>query len=273
MSDRTWNSVDARLYEEDWSQGAIILCACLLARCPNQYGLFDMPWGFLKLFFKGLYTRSEIESYVTEWEATGFAKLYRDRQVIWIVKKWKRSGNPGELHWKGLENLLKDFPEVREGFMAYYKPLYKGIQTPLNGDKQKPEPLCNSESESDSELLIKDMPSKSDGVSQPSDKTGKLKRKYIPIEERNAKTPTTRLIRSWHRLFKQVHNAGYVGDIRKMGGQMKLALRKNDEAVIKDTMEYLFALKQDDYIRHDFDHFIRKLSHYIIEKDRPEKQK
>ena len=151
MSDRTWNSVDARLYEEDWSQGAIILCACLLARCPNQYGVFDMPWGFLKLFFKGLYTRQEIEAYVVEWEASGFAKLYRGRQVIWIVKKWKRSGNPSELHWKGLENVLMDFPEVREDFMAYYKPLYKGMETPFKGDKQKPKPLVNPESESESD--------------------------------------------------------------------------------------------------------------------------
>ena len=237
---------------------------CLLTRCPNQYGVFDFPLGFILRFFHGIFCQMEIEGFMQEWEAAGFVKFYKDRSVIWIKSKWKRAGKPNENHWKGLETHLQAYPEVRKDFIIAYGPHWGGIESPSKGDTH---PHRNSESESESESepegKKKTLPPV-DGVSQPV----KPKKKYVPIEDRPAKTATSRLVRSWHRIFLKVHGTGYSGDIVKISGQMKRALRKNDEATILDAMQYLFALSQTDYIRHDFDHFIRKLSYYIIEKDR-----
>lgn len=167
MADRTWNPVDAKLYDESWSVGAIVVAACLIARCPNQYGVFDMPWGFLNRFFQGIFTKLEIESFVQEWESTGFAFFFRGGSVVWIKKKWKRAGRPSELHWKGAMNHLVGYPEVSNPFLSYYEPHWKGIESPLKGDRSKAKPPVNpdSESESDAESETKDIPPESKATS------------------------------------------------------------------------------------------------------------
>jgi len=151
MSDRTWNQIDAKLYEEDWSRGARIVAGVLLARCPNQYGVFDFPKGYLRDLFEGLYSGLEIDAFMQEWEEAGFVKFYRKRTVIWIRSKWKRSGLPSDNHWKGLKAHLMDFPEVQEDFLSYYEPHWKGIQSPSEPPRSKPKPPVNPESESESE--------------------------------------------------------------------------------------------------------------------------
>jgi len=159
MADRTWNQTDARLYDEEWSAGAIIVANCLLTRCPNTYGVFDMPWGFLIRFFQGIFTAMEIRAFVQELEAgepeKRFMTLYRDRSVVWIRSKWKRAGKPSPLHWKGLENHLADFPEVSIDFKAYYNLYWESIQSPLKGDSKGIKggsiPPVNPDSESESE--------------------------------------------------------------------------------------------------------------------------
>jgi|GEM_PF-3822522 len=268
MADRSWNAIDGALYEEEWSQAAKLIAGVLLARCPNQYGVFKMPFWFLRVTFSGIYNRSDIDGVIAEWEGDGWITYFPETGTIWIRNKWGRcEPNPGENNIKGAMNHLKQFPEVLKGFEDRYRVVLNS-RTPVE-PPSNPRSTPDPDPDPDPELLIKDLPSKSDGECQ-SEKSEK--KKYIPIEDREAKTPNSKLIRYWHRLFRQVYEAGYVGDIKKMFGQMKIALRKNEYETIKDAMEYLFALKQDQYIRHDFDHFIRKLSHYIIEKDRPEKK-
>ena len=150
MSDRTWNQIDAKLYEEDWSQGAIIVASCLLSRCPNQYGVYDMPWGFLRMFFKGLYTRNEIEGFALEWESSGFVKFYRDRSVVWIRKKWKRSKyhNVRNNQVGAIKYLVEHYPDVVGDFTELY-----GLSMDLVPTKweQKGSKVPTSDSESDSE--------------------------------------------------------------------------------------------------------------------------
>lgn len=144
MADRTWNPIDSRLYEEEWSNTAKLVAGVLLARCPNQYGVFDFPWWFIKTLFHGLINRGEIEFALVELETAGFIRMYRDNNVIWIIKKWKRSGNPSKKHWIGLHNVLADYPEVQEDILSYYEGVFNPIESPLN-------PHSNPESESESD--------------------------------------------------------------------------------------------------------------------------
>lgn len=101
-------------------------------------------------------------------------------------------------------------------------------------------------------------------------------KKVRPIEEYKGKNPKLKLVSYWHQLFSTVYKdedgepIKYKGDINKMMGQIKRVLDGNKYEVVKDTMEYLFALKQTNYVQHNFDHFIKKFSYYVIEKDRPE---
>lgn len=200
MADRTWNQTDARLYDEEWSAGAIIVANCLLTRCPNPYGVFDMPWGFLIRFFQGIFTAMEIRAFVQELEAgepeKRFMTLYRDRSVVWIRSKWKRAGKPSPLHWKGLENHLADFPEVSIDFKAYYNPYWEGIQSPLKGDakgiKGGSIPPVNPDSESESELGLENpkkdfRPQTADSDELPPAKS----------EERSPEKPKRRKYTDW----------------------------------------------------------------------------
>lgn len=157
MSDRTWNPIDARLYEENWSQCAKLVAGVMLARCPNQYGIFDIPEWFLRTMFEGLYAWAEIEGAMVEWEAAEFVKFYDDRRTIWVVKKWKREQkNPSDLNFKGMfkflqghnKDLARDFIALYVKDQAPYKGLIRGL---LGGTKGILSTDTDTESESESE--------------------------------------------------------------------------------------------------------------------------
>ena len=176
MSDRTWNAVDARLYEECWSSEAKIIAGVLLARCPNQYGVFEFPYWFMQILFKDMLPSNNLEGVFSEWIEAGFAKFYRGKKVIWVRAKWKRAGKPSEMHVKGMLNHLENYPEVREDFLSYYKPLFNRIGTLVNGDSMGTqrglEPHSNTDSDTDSEPEKKEktLPDKSGGNSKPKKK-------------------------------------------------------------------------------------------------------
>ncbi len=124
MSDRTWNAIDGALYEEDWTQSAKLIAGVMLARCPNQYGVFKMPFWFLRMIFEGIYTRHDIDAAIVEWEGDGWIKYYPKTETVWICNKWGRcEQKPGENNIKGAINHLKRFPEVLDGFKARYTEL------------------------------------------------------------------------------------------------------------------------------------------------------
>jgi hypothetical protein len=138
MADRTWNAVDGALYEEDWTQAAKLIAGVLLARCPNQYGVFKMPFWFLKLTFKGIYNRAEIDGVIAEWIADGWITYYPETETVWIRNKWSRcEPNPGQNNVKGAINHLKRFPEVLEGFKARYRGVFNSL-TPVEPPSDPP---------------------------------------------------------------------------------------------------------------------------------------
>ena len=267
MSDRTWNQIDAKLYEEDWSRGARIVAGVLLARCPNQYGVFDFPKGYLRDLFEGLYSGLEIDAFMQEWEEAGFVKFYRKRTVIWIRSKWKRSGLPSDNHWKGLKAHLMDFPEVQEDFLSYYEPHWKGIQSPSEPPRSKPKPPVNPESESESDKKKeKDLASKSDAdiknATLPPG-NGKPPKPYIPIEERKANTPISRLVQQWFRHYLKYEQIRWSGDPAAMSGQAKILLKSHDYPTLIMAMGHLFDKPHEKYRPHEWNFYVRKISTLI----------
>lgn len=184
MSDRTWNQIESRIYEEDWSKGARLIAAFLITRCPNQYGVFKVSWGFLKDFFKEWFTSNEIEGFCQELEADGCFKFYKGREILWIVKKWGRdrySEHPNNR--KGaVSYLVATFPDVVPDFFTWY-----GLSMDLVGlSTHKP---GHSESDTDSEKKI--MSGKPDGTTE---KPKKEKKSITPLDLLDSPDPDKHLI-------------------------------------------------------------------------------
>lgn len=134
MADRTWNAVDSRLYEEDWTQAAIIIMGIIIAKCPNQYGVYKLPLGFIRRFLQGVFVPEQpsIDAAIKEIAKEKAIKLYDDR-VVWIVKKWGRDKySQIENNRKGaIDYLVANFPNVVADFETKYpikatKPLKRG---------------------------------------------------------------------------------------------------------------------------------------------------
>jgi len=264
MSDRTWNQIDARLYEEDWSQGAIIIAACLLARCPNQYGVFDMPWGFLNLFFKGLYPRAEIEAYAVELEGAGFLKFYENRRIVWIRKKWRRiDWNKADTNKKGAANFLQQWPiTLRTDFMTLYDLSITPSTPPVHPTNTLPTTDSESDSESDSE--------KEKGIRIPCPPSAAtdlkpVKKPHIPLRLRNPKTNVGKLMKHWHEIYHDKYGHEYSGDIKRMSGQATILLRSATLTEIGNSMSWLMDQPQTQFLRHEFDHFVKHASAYIAD--------
>lgn len=149
MADRTWNAVDARLYEEMWSREARLILGVLIARSPNQYGVYEMPYLVLSTLFRP----KQIEKAIEELIAEGVIKLYRDGKVVWIVKKWKRSV-PNINNQVGAYNLIQgSYPEAWSDFQGMYRLMLEGISMDgqrINHGSTGDEP-SDPESESESE--------------------------------------------------------------------------------------------------------------------------
>ena len=257
MSDRTWNPIDARLYEEDWSQGAIIVAACLIARCPNQYGVFDTPIGFIKMFFKGAYTTLEIDGFMCEWEQSGFIKFYDDRRVCWICKKWKRDKYNGiSTNQVGaVRYLAEHYPDVVQDFVTMY-----GLSTNLVPTKTPKPPTSDSDTESEPEKKEQELPAVAAEPIKPP-----AKKKGTPIEDRVMKNPPGKLVQQWFRRYLKVHDVKWSGDIARMGGQAKTLLRDHSEDDLLIAMAYLFDKPKGQYNPHTWDFYVRKISDHIVE--------
>jgi hypothetical protein len=103
---------------------AVLVMARLLAKCPNCYGVFDLPLRGLKLFFTqgGKFTEQEVSDAIQEIAATGSIRLYRDGRLVWIVNKYKRDKflNTAANRLAVAKDLAAKFPEVVAGFAAHY---------------------------------------------------------------------------------------------------------------------------------------------------------
>jgi len=265
MADRTWNQIDARLYEEDWSKEARLIAGFLIARCPNQYGVFKISWGFLKEFFLPWFTPEQIEEVCREWERDGWVKFYNGREIVWIVNKWGRDRyrNTPNNRKGAVDYLVEHFPNVVPDFLTKYD------LVELSRDKPELSRTSDTDTESDpeTEKKEKDICPPSVGEVKLSKGNGKTKgtEPFIPYRLRPAKIPTSRLVKFWHAAYFKVHGHEYVGDIQRMMSQVKGLIDKNvaTEQQIGDAMAFLLNQQESQYIHHEFDHFIRKVSTYL----------
>lgn len=123
MADRTWNSIDKSIYDLDWPELSILVWEMILACIPNEFGVYDLPLGKIKRFFKFAFTDSQIVEAITYIESTQSMKLYRNGQVVWICSKWKRNKwNSTETNVVGaLRDIKEKYPEVFSDFCTKYQ--------------------------------------------------------------------------------------------------------------------------------------------------------
>lgn len=150
MADRTWNAVDISIWDEDWSELAIGIAIQIITNCPNQYGIYDLPLGSIKRYWRMLgQDAPAIKAAIEELMAADFIRIFGNGKV-WIVKKFKR-----ELHHlvnpkyrSGVASFIENYPEIKPDFEALYVSYYSGTSI---------KPVSNlldiSDSESDTELI------------------------------------------------------------------------------------------------------------------------
>ena len=146
MADRTWNRIDAKVWDE-WKLSKCARCCLvmIISISPNQYGIFDpSPQGRVMDWFGGIFTHDELEDAFVELDRAGVTKCFRGGQCLWLVKKFKREigGLRTKLHVKGVENMLEDFPEITDQFNHLY-----GIQIESRlpkSESESPKPQLGS---------------------------------------------------------------------------------------------------------------------------------
>jgi hypothetical protein len=264
MADRTWNSVDSRLYEERWTQAAKLIAGVLLARCPNQYGIFDMPWWFLETVFTGIYDFDQIQAAAKEWEDAEFVKFYNDRKLVWIKKKWKREQtNPSELNIKGALRFLRGQPkDLADDFCALYE-IAIPLITPLQGDT-KGIPSTDSDSDSDSEKRKSKShsPAKSAGAKKAKSSEPKTAKGYW--------------LKFYREEFKAVYGSDPVisrEDVLNAYQQYERVVKIHDDTTIRKVTRYFLHLKDPVWAGHKphliFKHFTRFLDEMAVSKVQP----
>jgi len=188
MSDRTYNTVDICIYDEDWSEPALIVAKMLLTKCPNQYGIYKMPWGFLKKTYNNHFTHEEIETGVEELINDGMIALYDDRKVVWIKNKWGRDGYSGISNNQlgALRHIKEHFPSVYADFQQEYDLVPTEVQKEVNRSRrrsqQKP-PLSRDSSQhpdTDSDTDTNTKKKEKKDIYIPTDKSIKQVRSLFP---------------------------------------------------------------------------------------------
>lgn len=168
ISDRTYNNIDIDVYSKPWSKCARRIWAHILILQPNLYGIFDSPLGAILDFWEDMYERRKVMEAIEELKTIGCLKTYRNGDLWWVVKKFKREMrfHRSRQHLSGVNKHLDKFPEVRVDFHKVYQGYYEGFQSPSDGDN-KPmaraskgygkgmtrasQPPANSDTDSDTE--------------------------------------------------------------------------------------------------------------------------
>ncbi len=91
MADRTYNDIEWSIYDQDWSDPAILIAAMLLAHIPNEHGVFDPPIGKIRKFFRNIFEAHDINKALNELENVGLLRWYNEKKTVWVIKKFKRS--------------------------------------------------------------------------------------------------------------------------------------------------------------------------------------
>ena len=134
MSDRTYQKIRSSIYENDWSNPAMLNAAMLIAKCPNRYGVYETPIRFLLDRLSGILDRPTITEAINELQEVGFLKRYRVSEssntldIIWIRDHFL-DDNTKQLYHNTiglLDKLGKWYPELSNDFIAYHADYFSG---------------------------------------------------------------------------------------------------------------------------------------------------
>lgn len=142
MADRLWNGIDARLFEEFPALQAVVF-AWLIARCPNEHGVYDLQDAALQRFLTQLQEqlavldRAELTPVaLDQLKATGKVVI-TDQGAVWIVNKFKRSRYAANRDNQigAVRDIGEHHPEVLDPFCARY-----GLSPGVGGPKDQRSP-------------------------------------------------------------------------------------------------------------------------------------
>jgi len=111
--------------------------AIIISKCPNQYGIYKVPLGFLKMRLAEKFTGDEVAEAVAFLAADGAIKLYRNDTIAWLVNKFDREHGltpNNRNHCMAVRDELRKFPEIREPFLSRYHDYAMGIASLSDSD-------------------------------------------------------------------------------------------------------------------------------------------
>ncbi len=217
------------------------------------------------------FTDEDIEA-AAQWDGTDgeFIRTIRDLRFIdgepgsYRIHDWEEN-NPWACGAKRRSEAARIANRVRWGSEPDASRFRTGSEPDASRSRTGIPPSV-SVSVSDSSPIPEEtnLPSNPDGGKK---KAGKPKKKRLPIEERKANTPGQKLVKYWHVRYLAIHGTHYSGDIVKMGGQIATLLRRpHSMEDLACAMNYLLSEHEHGkFHKHNFDHFVKKASDYIIE--------
>ena len=121
MADRTWNRIDMTLFDEDLSVEALFVYILLKAKCPNRYGIYPIPTGFIKRKMTAVVTNNfSLEPILDELQSQNKIRLYSD--TVWIISQFKE--DPTKCIKRNIRAMFKFFavqqPDLQNDFKSHY---------------------------------------------------------------------------------------------------------------------------------------------------------
>ena len=166
MADRTWNAIEARLWDEyHLSKPTRAILAHVISLCPNPYGIYDpTPMGRILDWWDGIFTREAIAAAFEQMEEHGIGRSFRQGKCWWLVKKFRReNGNfKSQKAWDGLAAVLERYPEIElefkkaHGYLVPVGAIPSMTTSDTNSDLvSRKKHTSDSDSDSDSEIKPK----------------------------------------------------------------------------------------------------------------------
>lgn len=236
MADRTWNQVDARIYSDmDCSEEAVIIWAYLLAVCPNQYGVYDLPLPAMRRFFGRIISPEKINECLDELISYGCMSLFENRKVVWIKKKFKRERKASATRdqRKGaLAFIGEHYPEVLNDFASLYPVIgeSRGSDTPVIPQ------TTDSDSEADTESKKKNT-SRRKAVALPA----------LPEVEQKIHPHWRPEWETWKSIFIGQNKSGQMKETRIVRTLQHILDREKADGLTPEAMHYGFsqAIRQE----------------------------
>jgi len=121
MADRTWNRIDMQLFDEDLSVEALFVYMLLKTKCPNLFGIYRIPAGFVKRKMTAVGSDDfSLEPVLEELTSQNKIRLYGE--TIWIVEQFTEDTTMCiKRNVKAMYKFIADQPpELRSDFKKRY---------------------------------------------------------------------------------------------------------------------------------------------------------